>query len=53
MQKQKKSFKPDFHHCAVRAYAIAMTHSKHEDSDHVKKLAYELYEQAGEIKHGS
>jgi hypothetical protein len=34
-----------FHKCALQAYLIAISEGKQNDSEYVKKLCYEFYEE--------
>jgi hypothetical protein len=36
--------KPNFHRIAFEEYVMAMLEGKHNDSDYVKKMAYDRYE---------
>lgn len=49
MQKQDKNMQnkfwdDDFHACALIAGAMAYSHNKLDDSEYVRRLAYNLYE---------
>lgn len=35
----------DFHKCAMQAYFLAITEGKQNDSEYVRILAYEFYEE--------